>query len=179
MNKKKLLALLVSSAFLFAACGDDDSPSSPKNNQEEVSSSSEEDDCDSDECDEKSSSSKSNDKKSSDSKDNDKSSSSKKGDDKSSDSKDENLIPRTKRVLQVRQKMKSLLLPLRMMTSPLQALKNRNLRLLRTSRKALVLQSLQTSKRTFNSICSIRRSTFLPVASRALWRSAFLMKCGL
>ncbi len=89
MNKKKLLALLVSSAFLFAACGDDDSPSSPKNNQEEVSSSSEEDDCDSDECDEKSSSSKSNDKKSSDSKDNDKSSSSKKGDDKSSDSKDE------------------------------------------------------------------------------------------
>ena len=84
MNKKKLLALLVSSAFLFAACGDDDSPSSPKNNQEEVSSSSEEDDCDSDECDEKSSSSKSNDKKSSDSKDNDKSSSSKKGDDKSS-----------------------------------------------------------------------------------------------
>ncbi len=90
MNKKKLLALLVSSAFLFAACGDDDSPSSPKNNQEEVSSSSEEDDCDSDECDEKSSSSKSNDKKSSDSKDDDKKSSDSKDDDKkSSDSKDD------------------------------------------------------------------------------------------
>ena len=80
MNKKKLLALLVSSAFLFAACGDDDSPSSPKNNETEISSSSEADDCDSDECEEKSSSSKSVDKKSSDSKD---------GDKKSSDSKDE------------------------------------------------------------------------------------------
>ena len=79
MNKKKLLALLVSSAFLFAACGDDDSPSSPKNNETEISSSSEADDCDSDECEEKSSSSKTEDKKSSDSKD---------GDKKSSDSKD-------------------------------------------------------------------------------------------
>ena len=88
MNKKKLLALLVSSAFLFAACGDDDSPSSPKNNQEEVSSSSEEDDCDSDECEVKSSSSKTEDKKSSDSKDDDKKSSDSK-DNKSSDSKSE------------------------------------------------------------------------------------------
>ena len=79
MNKKKLLALLVSSAFLFAACGDDDSPSSPKNNGTEISSSSEEDDCESDECDVKSSSSKKNDNKSS---------SSKKDDKKSSDSKD-------------------------------------------------------------------------------------------
>ena len=88
MNKKKLLALLVSSAFLFAACGDDDSPSSPKNNQEEVSSSSEEGDCDSDECEVKSSSSKTEDKKSSDSKDDDKKSSDSK-DNKSSDSKSE------------------------------------------------------------------------------------------
>ena len=87
MNKKKLLALLVSSAFLFAACGEDD-PVSPNNNETEISSSSEEDDCDSDECDEKSSSSKKSEKNSSDSKGNDKSSSSKKGDDKSSDSKD-------------------------------------------------------------------------------------------
>ena len=89
MNKKKLLALLVSSAFLFAACGEDEAPLSPVNDKDEISSSSEEDDCDSDECDEKSSSSKSDDKKSSDSKDDDKSSSSKKGNDKSSDSKDE------------------------------------------------------------------------------------------
>ena len=78
MNKKKLLALLVASAFLFAACNEDD-PVSPNNDKEISSSSSEEDDCDSDECDAKSSSSKSNDKKSSDSKDNQK---------KSSDSKD-------------------------------------------------------------------------------------------
>ena len=88
MNKKKLLALLVSSAFLFAACGDDDSPSSPKNNETEISSSSEEDDCDSDECEVKSSSSKTEDKKSSDSKDDDKKSSDSK-DNKSSDSKSE------------------------------------------------------------------------------------------
>ena len=81
MNKKKLLALLVSSAFLFAACGDDDSPSSPKNSEKEISSSSEDDDCDSDECDEKSSSSKKNEEKSS---------SSKKDDGKSSSSKSEN-----------------------------------------------------------------------------------------
>ena len=78
MNKKKLLALLVASAFLFAACNEDD-PVSPNNDKEISSSSSEEDDCDSDECDAKSSSSKSGDKKSSDSKDNQK---------KSSDSKD-------------------------------------------------------------------------------------------
>ena len=88
MNKKKLLALLVSSAFLFAACGDDDSPSSPNNNETEISSSSEEDDCDSDECEVKSSSSKTEDKKSSDSKDDDKKSSDSK-DNKSSDSKSE------------------------------------------------------------------------------------------
>ncbi len=88
MNKKKLLALLVSSAFLFAACGEDD-PVSPNNNETEISSSSEEEDCDSGECDEKSSSSKKSEKNSSDSKGNDKSSSSsKKSDDKSSDSKD-------------------------------------------------------------------------------------------
>ena len=86
MNKKKLLALLVSSAFLFAACGDDDSPSSPKNNETEISSSSEADDCDSDECEEKSSSSKTEDKKSSDSKDNKSSSSSAKDDKQSSSS---------------------------------------------------------------------------------------------
>jgi len=84
MNKKKLLALLVSSAFLFAACGDDDSPSSPNNNETEISSSSEEDDCDSDECEVKSSSSKTEDKKSSDSKDDDKNSSDSKNDKSSS-----------------------------------------------------------------------------------------------
>ena len=90
MNKKKLLALLVSSAFLFAACGEDEAPLSPVNDKDEISSSSEEDDCDSDECDEKSSSSKSDDKKSSDSKDDDKKSSDSKDDDKkSSDSKDD------------------------------------------------------------------------------------------
>ncbi|SHK92829.1 MULTISPECIES: hypothetical protein [unclassified Fibrobacter] len=87
MNKKKLLALLVSSAFLFAACGDDDNPSSPKNNDTEISSSSEEDDCDSDECEVKSSSSKTDDKKSSDSKE---------GDKKSSDSKNEKSSSSTK-----------------------------------------------------------------------------------
>lgn len=86
MNKKKLLALLVSSAFLFAACGDDDSPSSPNNNETEISSSSEEDDCDSDECEVKSSSSKTEDKKSSDSKDDDKKSSDSKDSDKKSSS---------------------------------------------------------------------------------------------
>ncbi|MBQ3777529.1 MAG: hypothetical protein II835_05505 [Fibrobacter sp.] len=90
MNKKKLRALLVSSAFLFAACGEDEAPLSPVNDKDEISSSSEEDDCDSDECDEKSSSSKSDDKKSSDSKDDDKKSSDSKDDDKkSSDSKDD------------------------------------------------------------------------------------------
>ena len=78
MNKKKLLALLVSSAFLFAACGEDDSPLSPKNPEKTISSSSE-DDCDSDECEVKSSSSKN---------DENKSSSSKADDKKSSDSKD-------------------------------------------------------------------------------------------
>lgn len=86
MNKKKLLALLVSSAFLFAACGEDEAPLSPVNDKDEISSSSEEDDCDSDECDEKSSSSKSDDKKSSDSKDDDKKSSDSKDDAKSSSS---------------------------------------------------------------------------------------------
>ncbi|WP_244263675.1 hypothetical protein [Fibrobacter succinogenes] len=86
MNKKKLLALLVSSAFLFTACDEEDLPSAPK---KEISSSSvEEDDCDSDECEVKSSSSKSEDKKSSDSKDDDKKSSDSK-DNKSSDSKSE------------------------------------------------------------------------------------------
>jgi hypothetical protein len=81
MNKKKLLALLVSSAFLFAACGDDNSSSpSIDDSETEISSSSEEDECDSDECDENSSSSK---------KSENKSSSSKAGDKKSSDSKDE------------------------------------------------------------------------------------------
>ena len=79
MNKKKLLALLVSSAFLFAACGDDESsPLSPTNPEKTISSSSD-DDCDSDECEDKSSSSKN---------DENKSSSSKANDDKSSDSKD-------------------------------------------------------------------------------------------
>jgi len=87
MNKKKLLAFLVSSAFLFAACSEDD-PVSPNNDKEISSSSVEDDDCDSDECDEKSSSSKTGDKKSSDSKD-DKKSSDSKDDKKSSDSKDE------------------------------------------------------------------------------------------
>ena len=57
MNKKKLLAFLVSSAFLFVGCNEDD-PISPNNNETEISSSSEEDDCDSDECEVKSSSSK-------------------------------------------------------------------------------------------------------------------------
>lgn len=81
MNKKKLLALLVSASFLFAACDDDESsPLSPSNPEKTISSSSEEDDCDSDECEVKSSSSKTEDKKSSDSKD---------GDKKSSDSKSE------------------------------------------------------------------------------------------
>lgn len=87
MNKKKLLAFLVSSAFLFVGCNEDD-PISPNNNETEISSSSEEDDCDSDECEVKSSSSKTEDKKSSDSKDNDKKSSDSK-DNKSSDSKSE------------------------------------------------------------------------------------------
>lgn len=84
MNKKKLLAFLVSSAFLFAACGDDNTPTSPNDDSgSEISSSSEDDECDSDECDEKSSSSKKG--------DNDSKSSSSKSDDKnSSDSKDEN-----------------------------------------------------------------------------------------
>ena len=87
MNKKKLLAFLVSSAFLFVGCNEDD-PISPNNNETEISSSSEEDDCDSDECEVKSSSSKTEDKKSSDSKDDDKKSSDSK-DNKSSDSKSE------------------------------------------------------------------------------------------
>lgn len=87
MNKKKLLAFLVSSAFLFVGCNEDN-PISPNNNETEISSSSEEDDCDSDECEVKSSSSKTEDKKSSDSKDDDKKSSDSK-DNKSSDSKSE------------------------------------------------------------------------------------------
>ena len=86
MNKKKLLALLVSSAFLFAACGEDDSPLIPKNPEKTISSSSE-DDCDSDECEVKSSSSKKDENKSSSSKADDKKSSDSK-DEKSSDSKD-------------------------------------------------------------------------------------------
>ena len=68
-------------------CNEDD-PISPNNNETEISSSSEEDDCDSDECEVKSSSSKTEDKKSSDSKDDDKKSSDSK-DNKSSDSKSE------------------------------------------------------------------------------------------
>ena len=84
MNKKKLLALLVSSAFLFTACDEEDLPSAPK---KEISSSSvEEDDCDSDECEVKSSSSKTEDKKSSDSKEEDKKSSDSKDSDKKSSS---------------------------------------------------------------------------------------------
>ena len=97
MNKKKLLALLVSSAFLFTACDEDDLPSAPK---KEISSSSvEEDDCDSDECEVKSSSSKSEDKKSSDSKEEDKKSSDSKDSDKKSSSstaKDEKSSSSTK-----------------------------------------------------------------------------------
>ena len=89
MNKKKLLALLVSSAFLFAACGDDDNSSSPIDDTEEISSSSEDDEeCDSDECEDLSSSSKKSDKSSS-SKKEDKKSSDSKDNPKSSDDKDE------------------------------------------------------------------------------------------
>ena len=97
MNKKKLLAHLVSSAFLFTACDEEDLPSAPK---KEISSSSvEEDDCDSDECEVKSSSSKSEDKKSSDSKEEDKKSSDSKDSDKKSSSstaKDEKSSSSTK-----------------------------------------------------------------------------------